>query len=183
MRFIETPLSGAFVIDIEPIEDERGFFARAWCEDEFRARGLDTHLAQCNLSYNRKRGTLRGMHFQLPPHAETKMVRCTRGSIHDVIVDLRAGSPTRGGWFGADLSAENRRAIYVPQEFAHGFVTLEDDSEVFYQMSRAHVIDAGRGVRWSDPAIAIQWPVVPAIISERDANWPLLGRFVFEGER
>jgi dTDP-4-dehydrorhamnose 3,5-epimerase len=175
VKFIETPLLGAFVIGVEPVEDERGFFARAWCEDTLRARGLDTHVAQCNLSYNRGRGTLRGMHFQASPDAETKIVRCIRGSIYDVIVDLRPGSITYGRWFAVELTSENRRAIYVPEQFAHGFLTLEDDSEVFYQMGRTHVPESSRGVRWDDPAFGIDWPFTPSLISERDASWPLHG--------
>jgi dTDP-4-dehydrorhamnose 3,5-epimerase len=173
VRFIETPLQGAFVIELERQQDERGFFARSWCEDEFGARGLDAHVAQCNVSFNRRKGTLRGMHYQAAPHAETRVVRCTMGSIYDVIVDLRSGSATRGRWFAAELTAENRRALYVPEDFAHGFLSLQDDSEVFYQMGRPYVADAGRGVRWDDPAFEIEWPFAPAVISARDANWPL----------
>ena len=173
MKFIETPLAGAFVIELERIDDERGFFARTWCEDEFRARGLDAHVAQCNVSFNHRKGTLRGMHYQAVPHVESKVVRCTRGAIYDVIIDLRAASPTRNRWFAAELTADNRRALYVPREFAHGFLTLQDDAEVFYQMGRAYVEGAGRGVRWNDPAFAIEWPAAPHGISERDANWPL----------
>jgi dTDP-4-dehydrorhamnose 3,5-epimerase len=173
LRFIETPLRGAYVLELERHEDERGFFARLWCEEEMRSRGLDTRVAQCNLSFNPRRGTLRGMHFQAAPHGESKIVRCTRGAIYDVIVDLRGGSPTRGRWFGAELDAESRRALYIPQEFAHGFLTLQDDCEVFYQMGREFVAEAGRGVRWNDPAFGIEWPFAPAVISARDANWPL----------
>jgi dTDP-4-dehydrorhamnose 3,5-epimerase len=174
LRFIETPLAGAFLIDPERIEDERGFFARAWCEEELRARGLDAHVAQCNLSFNRRKGTLRGMHYRPAPHGEVKIVRCTRGGVFDVIVDLREQSATRWQWFGVELTAENRRALYVPQELAHGFITLADDCELFYLMGQPHAAAAGRGVRWDDPAIDIQWPLVPAVISQSDRNWPLL---------
>jgi dTDP-4-dehydrorhamnose 3,5-epimerase len=173
LRFTETPLRGAFLIDLERHDDDRGFFARAWCEEEMRARGLDGRVAQCNLSFNARRGTLRGMHYQAAPHGESKVVRCIRGSIYDVIIDLRAGSATRGRWFAADLNAENRRAFYIPEEFAHGFLTLEDGCEVFYQMGRAHVAEARRGVRWNDPAFGIEWPFAPSILSDSDANWPL----------
>ena len=174
MKFTETPLRGAYLIDLEPRDDERGFFARAWCADEMRAHGLEPRIAQGNVSYNRRRGTLRGLHYQAPPHAETKVVRCVRGAVYDVIVDLRHGSPTFRQWFGETLTAENRRAMYVPEEFAHGFLTLQDDCEVFYMMSRAYAESAGRGVRWDDPAIAVRWPIAPEVISGRDASWPLL---------
>src|SRR5947209_3161735 len=146
MRFVETPLPGAFLLDPELIEDERGLFARTWSEAEFREHGLNPRVVQCNLSYNRVRGTLRGMHYQIAPRQEVKLVRCTAGAIHDVIIDLRPGSPTRLRWFGAELSAENRRALYIPEGFAHGFLTMTDGAEVFYQMSEYYAPELARGV-------------------------------------
>jgi dTDP-4-dehydrorhamnose 3,5-epimerase len=171
MIFRETELKGAFILDPERIEDERGFFARSWCREEMEARGLSADLAQCNISYNARKGTLRGMHYQLPPHAEVKLVRCTMGAIHDVIIDLRAGSPTFRRWVGVDLTADNRRMLYIPEGFAHGFQTLEDDSEVFYQISAYYHPDSARGVRWNDPAIGITWPMSPTVICARDASY------------
>ena len=168
MIFTETVLSGAFVVELDPMQDERGFFARSWCQQEFAARGLNPNLVQCNISFNKKRGTLRGMHYQEKPHEEAKLVRCTRGAIYDVIIDLRPDSPTHRRWFGAELTADNYRMLYVPEGFAHGFQTLEDDSEVFYQMSVAHHPDAARGVRFDNPEFAIAWPIVDIIISPRD---------------
>ena len=174
MKFAPTPLAGACVIDIEPKADERGFFARAFCRAEFRDHQLNPELDQCSISYNEKRGTLRGMHFQAPPHEEDKLVRCTAGAIYDVIVDIRRASPTCGRWFGAELSAENRRQLYVPKGFAHGFLTLTDRAEVFYQISVAFEPAGSRGIRWNDPAIGIAWPFAPAVVSPRDAALPLL---------
>ncbi|HEX2123212.1 MAG TPA: dTDP-4-dehydrorhamnose 3,5-epimerase [Thermoanaerobaculia bacterium] len=171
MIFTETELAGAFVIDVEPLADERGFFARTFCEDELRARGLDAHIAQCNLSWNRARGTLRGLHYQAAPNEETKIVRCTRGAIWDVIVDLRPDSATHNRWFAVTLTADNRKMLYVPRGFAHGFITLADDTEVFYEMGTAYVAGAARGVPWNDPAFAIEWPIAPAVISERDRSY------------
>lgn len=168
MIFTETVLSGAFVVELDPMQDERGFFARSWCQQEFAAHGLNPNLVQCNISFNKKRGTLRGMHYQEKPHEEAKLVRCTRGAIYDVIIDLRPDSPTHRRWFGAELTADNYRMLYVPEGFAHGFQTLEDDSEVFYQMSVAHHPDAARGVRFDNPEFAIAWPIVDIIISPRD---------------
>jgi dTDP-4-dehydrorhamnose 3,5-epimerase len=170
--FEKTALAGAWIIDVELARDERGGFARTFCEREFAAHGLATRFPQCNVSTNRKAGTLRGMHYQLPPHAEVKLVRCTRGSILDVIVDLRSGSPTRLDWIALELSAATRRALYVPEGFAHGFLTLEDDTEVFYQMGAFHEPGAARGFRWDDPLFAIGWPRRPAVISARDAGYP-----------
>ncbi len=172
MRFTETKLDGAFLIDIEPIEDERGFFARSFCRNEFAAHGLNTELVQCNISFNRKKGTLRGMHYQTPPHAEAKVVRCTRGIIYDVIVDLRRQSPTYRQWFGVELSADNYRMLYVPEGLAHGFLTLRDDSEVLYQMSTYFAPESATGVRWDDPALNIHWPEQPILISEKDRQLP-----------
>ena len=168
MKFSQTQLGGACVIDIERHEDERGFFARSWCEREFRAHGLNPRLAQCSISFNRKRGTLRGMHYQVAPHEEAKIVRCTGGAIYDVIIDLRPDSPTFTRWFGMELSAENRRMLYVPEGFAHGFQTLEVDSEVFYQISEFYAPDSARGVRWNDPHFGIIWPLAVEAISDKD---------------
>ncbi len=173
MRFTETDLPGAFVLELEPHADERGFFARAWCEREFAERGLETHVSQCNVSFNARRGTLRGLHFQAPPHAEAKLVRCIRGAVHDVIVDLRPSSPTFRRWIAVELSAENRRALYIPKGFAHGFQTLVDETELFYQHSEPHAPGFERGVRWNDPAFAIEWPFAESpILSEKDRAWP-----------
>ena len=172
MVFTETYLKGACFIDIERLEDERGFFARSWCRREFRTRGLCTEFVQTNVSRNHKRGTLRGLHYQEPPFAEAKLVRCTKGAVYDVIVDLRAHSDTFLHHIGAVLSEDNHRAIYVPEKFGHGFLTLTDESEVFYQMSQFHEPAAGRGVRWDDPLLAISWPEPVAVISERDRLYP-----------
>ena len=172
--FTESRIPGAWVIDLEPRGDERGFFARSWCREEFLAHGLNTELAQANVSFSRHRGTLRGMHYQRAPFAETKLVRCTRGSIFDVIVDLRADSSTRGEWFGVLLSAANYRMLYVPEGCAHGFVTLEDDSEVTYQVTAPYTPDAEGGLRYDDPALAIEWPEEVRVISDKDRSWPLL---------
>ena len=172
MKFQPTPLAGAYLIELEQLEDERGFFARSFCQNEFRARGLDPVIAQCDVSFSRKRGTLRGLHYQAEPHAEAKLVRCTRGAIWDVIVDLRTGSPTARQWHAAELTAENRLSFYIPAGFAHGFQTLADDTEVLYQMSEFYVPASARGVRWNDPAFGIEWPPADRIISERDQNYP-----------
>lgn len=174
MIFTESPLSGAYVIDLTPIEDERGFFARTFCPEEFAAHGLVSAMNQCSVSFNAKRGTLRGMHFQAQPHAEEKLVRCTAGSIFDVIVDIRPESPTRQRWFGVELTASNRRSLYIPKGFAHGFITLTDDAEVLYSMSVPFVAGAGRGLRWDDPAFNIRWPLQPMVMSKRDAEYPAL---------
>jgi dTDP-4-dehydrorhamnose 3,5-epimerase len=170
--FLPTSLPGAFIIDIERREDERGFFARTWCRREFAEKGLSAELAQCNTSYNRRRGTLRGMHWQAAPNAEVKLIRCTRGAIWDAIVDLRPDSPTYLNHVGVELSADSRRALYVPEGMAHGFVTLEDDSEVFYQMSEFYEPTAARGARWNDPAFGISWPVTDPVLHPRDAAYP-----------
>lgn len=172
MRFVDTGLPGAFLIEPEPATDERGLFARTYCEREFSAHGLNARFVQCSTSYNRRADTLRGMHFQAGEAAEDKLVRCTRGAIFDVIVDLRHGSPTRLKWYAAELSADNRCALYVPEGFAHGFKTLADDSEVFYQISRFYEPAAGRGLRWNDPALGIEWPGGEPILSDRDRNYP-----------
>jgi dTDP-4-dehydrorhamnose 3,5-epimerase len=173
MRFVETPLNGAWVIDLDLLGDERGSFARTFDAEEFRARGLNPAVVQCNASFNAKRGTLRGMHYQAEPDGESKLVRCVRGSIFDVAVDLRAGSPTRRRWHGVELSAENHLAFYIPAGLAHGFQTLSDDCEVLYMMGHPYVPEAARGVRWDDPAFAIEWPAPGGerVISERDSRF------------
>lgn len=172
MKFIETPLKGAFIIDLDPVEDERGFFARAGCRREFEAHGLTFQFVQCNISFNRKKGTLRGMHYQIKPHEEIKLVRCTRGAVYDVLVDLRPDSPTFKQWAAVDLNAENRRMLYIPVGLAHGFQTLEENTELFYQMSAFYAAEAARGVRWNDPAFGIQWPAEEQVISDKDQRYP-----------
>lgn len=172
MRFTETALKGAYIIDVEPSEDERGFFARAWGQEEFAALGLCSRFVQCNISHNAKRGTLRGMHYQAAPHEEAKVVRCTRGALCDVIVDIRPGSDTFKRWVAVELSADNYRMLYVPEGFAHGFQTLEDDTDVFYQMSEFYHPECARGVRWDDPAFAIDWPTTDTrIVSAKDCSY------------
>lgn len=171
MRFIETGLPGAFVVEIEPLEDERGFFARTFCRSEFEAHGLDPCVAQCSISFSRQTGTLRGLHFQRPPYEEVKLVRCTAGAIFDVIVDLRPDSPTFLRHAAVDLTASNRRMIYVPTSFAHGFQTLSDHAEVFYQMSQFHAAEAACGLRWNDAACGIRWPLDVTVISKRDGSY------------
>ena len=158
------------------LEDERGSFARSFCQQEFRAHGLDPVVAQCNISFNKRRGVLRGLHYQVKPHEEAKLVRCTRGAIWDVIVDVREGTPTRYRWFATELTADNRRALYIPRGFAHGFQTLADNSEVFYQMSEFYHPESARGVRWDDPKIGIAWPLADPVVSPRDQSYPLLER-------
>jgi dTDP-4-dehydrorhamnose 3,5-epimerase len=160
------------VVEIERMEDDRGFFARTWCQREFEKHGLDSRLVQCNLSYNRSKGTLRGMHYQAPPYAEAKLVRCTAGAVYDVIVDLRPGSKSFRQWVGVELTADNRRALFIPEGLAHGFLTLADQTEVFYQMSEFYTPEGARGVRWNDLAFGIQWPAAVAVISPRDAAYP-----------
>jgi len=173
MIFTETKLRGAFIIEPEQLEDERGSFARMFCRKEFDTNGLNPNLVQCNISFNRKKGTLRGMHFQIPPYEECKLVRCTMGSIYDVIIDLRPDSQTYCQWFAVELTAEKYRMLYVPKGFAHGFQTLEDDTEVFYQMSEFYNPECARGVRWDDPMFQIFWPLKNSIMSEKDQHYPL----------
>jgi dTDP-4-dehydrorhamnose 3,5-epimerase len=172
MIFTKTSLEDAWLIDIEPHEDERGFFARTFCAEEFARCGLPTHFAQCSVSFNRRRGTLRGMHYQAEPHSEGKLVRCTRGAIFDVILDLRPRSATYCRWLGIELSASNRRAVYVPPGFAHGTQSLVDDTEVFYQITEPYHAELARGVRWNDPTFAIQWAMPDPIVWQRDGNFP-----------
>ncbi|HZP83020.1 MAG TPA: dTDP-4-dehydrorhamnose 3,5-epimerase [Chthonomonadaceae bacterium] len=171
MHFTATKIKGAYILDIEPREDERGFFARTWCREEFAAHGLNTSLVQCNLSFNTRKGTLRGMHYQAAPHAEAKLVRCTLGALYDVVLDLRPDSATFCQWVAVELTATNRRMLYIPEGCAHGFQTLEDATEVFYQMSEFYHPESARGVRWNDPAFGIAWPPGERIISARDQEY------------
>ncbi len=190
MIFVETKLKGAYLIEIQKLEDDRGFFARSYCFREFEAHGLNPRVVQCNISYNAKKGTLRGMHYQVPPYEEAKLVRCTMGSIYDVIVDIRPNSATYSQWIGVELSSTRFTAssfqltllyvspltahymmLYIPEGFAHGFITMEDNTEVFYQMSEFYAPDSAKGIRWNDPAFDIQWPLEPAVMSEKDRNY------------
>jgi dTDP-4-dehydrorhamnose 3,5-epimerase len=170
--FTESKLPGAFVIELERHTDQRGFFARTFCQQEFEAHGLNSQVVQCNVSINNRKGTLRGMHYQAAPFAEAKLVRCSSGSIYDVIIDLRPSSATFKRYFAVELSAENRRMLYIPEGFAHGFQTLQDDTEVFYQMAQRYSAEHARGVRWNDPAFGIEWPGGERIIIERDQHYP-----------
>jgi dTDP-4-dehydrorhamnose 3,5-epimerase len=171
MLFKETKLKGAFLIVPEKLRDERGFFARSFCKNEFKERGLDPEIVQSSISYNRQRHTLRGMHYQLPPGAETKVVRCTRGSIYDVMIDLRKGSRTYCKWASYELTAKNYLMLYIPEGIAHGFITLENDTDVLYQMSEYHAPKLARGVRWNDPAFGVRWPAEKPIMSGKDQNY------------
>jgi len=172
MRFIETNLSGAFVLEMELRSDDRGFFARYFCQHEFEQHGLKPMVAQCNCSFNHKAGTIRGMHYQLPPAAETKLVRCTRGAIYDVIADLRPGSATYLQHFGVELTEQNRKQLYVPEMFAHGYLSLTDGAEVVYQVGEFYTPGYERGIRYDDPALKINWPAPIRVISEKDSSWP-----------
>lgn len=182
MKFVETKLAGAYVVELEPHRDERGFFARAWCEDEFRKQGLVTSMAQGNVvCSNAKAGTLRGLHFQKHPHEEVKLVRCTRGSVFDVMVDLRPESPTFKQWFGLELTEDNGKMLYVPRRFLHGFMTLTERADVFYQASVPFNRESAAGFMWNDPAFGIQWPREPALISAADQSWPRFEQSPFVG--
>lgn len=172
MKFHRTVIPDVFEIQIEPVPDERGVFARTWCQNEFGSHGLNPKLVQCSLSFNSRKGTLRGMHYQVLPFAETKLIRVTSGAVHDVVLDLRPQSPTFKKWVAVDLTARDRNMVYVPEGCAHGFLTLEDNSEVFYQMSEVYNAESARGVRWDDPAFQIKWPGKVEVISERDRNYP-----------
>jgi dTDP-4-dehydrorhamnose 3,5-epimerase len=172
MVFTPTRLPGAYRIDITRHTDERGFFARGWCQQEFEDLGLVSRIVQVNISHNVKQGTLRGLHYQAAPFEETKLVRCTRGAIWDVMVDLRPASPTYRQWLGLELTAENRTMLYVPEGFAHGFITLEDDVEVTYQVSQFYAPRAERGIRWNDSVLCVEWPTTVNVISDKDAHWP-----------
>jgi len=175
VKFQESPLAGAYTIELDRLEDERGFFARSYSAEEFAARGLPAAMPQSSVSFNARRGTLRGLHYQAEPHAEDKLVRCTAGAIYDVIVDLRPDSPSARRWFGVELSAANHRSLFVPKGLAHGFMTLRDDTEVLYMISVPYAPGFERGLRWNDPAIGISWPTAPSVVSARDAAYPLLG--------
>ena len=172
MQFEETSLKGAYLIIPDPHIDERGLFARTWCQKEFKQHNLNPNIVQCNTSWNSNLGTLRGMHFQKSPNQEAKVVRCTSGSIFDVIIDLREDSPTYKQWEGFELDALNRNGLYIPEGLAHGFITLKDNSEVFYQMSHFYHPDSSAGVRWNDPAFEVSWPIEPLVISDKDADYP-----------
>lgn len=172
MEFKETKLNGAFVIMQNKIADQRGFFARAWCQEEFKQHGLNSHMLQLNTGLSHKAGTLRGMHYQDAPHAEAKFVRCTRGAIYDVIIDLRTDSPTCGEWVGIELTADNGTMLYAPEGFAHGYQTLADNTEIYYMTTALYAAHAAKGVRHDDPAFAIQWPLAVSVISEQDQKWP-----------
>jgi dTDP-4-dehydrorhamnose 3,5-epimerase len=172
MKFEELRFKGAYMVDLQPLRDERGFFARAYCAKEFQALGMVSDVVQANLSTNRLKGTLRGMHYQLAPYQETKFVRCIRGALYDVIIDLRPLSPTYLEWVGVELTADNYRGLFVPRDFAHGFITLEDNTEAFYMVSQFYTPGAESGIRWNDPMMNIDWPLKPAIISDKDASWP-----------
>jgi dTDP-4-dehydrorhamnose 3,5-epimerase len=172
MLFTSTGVAGAFLVEPERIRDERGFFARTWCGDEFGAQGLNPSLVQCSVSFNRRKGTLRGMHYHTHPYQEAKLVRCTRGAMWDVAVDLRRGSPTYLAWHGVELTADNHAMLYIPEGCAHGFLTLADETEVFYQMSAPFAPTAARGVRFDDPALGIAWPGEVVVVNQRDRAWP-----------
>jgi dTDP-4-dehydrorhamnose 3,5-epimerase len=172
MIFTPTQLGGAYVIEIQKYEDERGFFARTWCQKEFEEHNLIPEAVQRNLSLSKKRGTLRGMHYQVAPFQETKLVQCTRGALYDVIIDVRPNSSTYKQWFGVELTAENYKMLYVPGGFAHGFITLEDNTEASYLVSQFYTPQAERGIRYNDPTFSIEWPVAVGVISEKDQNWP-----------
>jgi len=170
--FTETKLKGAFILKLEKLADERGFFARTWCQREFKAHGLNPRLVQCSISYNKSKGTLRGIHYQTAPYEEAKLVRCTLGAIYDVIIDLRPKSPTFTKYVAEILTAQNHKMLYVPEGFAHGFLTLEDNTEVFYQISEFYSAEHAKGVRWNDPAFGIEWPLAPSTMSDRDRSCP-----------
>jgi dTDP-4-dehydrorhamnose 3,5-epimerase len=170
--FSETKLKGAYLIEVQKLEDSRGFFGRTFCQKELGKLGLNTNVAQANVSYNKKKGTLRGMHYQKAPYGEAKLVRCTRGVIYDVIIDLRPDSPTRKQWIGVELGQDDYRMLYVPENFAHGFLTLEDNVEVIYQVSQFYTPGSERGIRYDDPTFRIDWPLEVRVISEKDASWP-----------
>jgi dTDP-4-dehydrorhamnose 3,5-epimerase len=176
MNFMETGIAGATLITPSPHQDERGRFMRAWCSREFSEHSIGFSPVQSNLGFSKKKGTVRGMHFQVAPALEAKLVRCTRGSIFDVVLDLRPDSPSHGKWYGAELTSENGNMLYVPENCAHGYQTLEDDSEILYMASEFYTPSAARGVRFDDPAFAIRWPLTPTMVSDQDRNWPLVAR-------
>lgn len=176
MKFIKTPLEGAYVVELEKREDERGFFARAFCVDEFAEHGLKTEIKQSNLSGSVHKGTTRGLHYQVAPMAEVKFIRCIKGSVFDVLVDMRPESPTYKQWFGLELTEENQTAIYIPEGFAHGHQTLKDNSQIMYLTTQVYSPEHERGIRWNDPAIGVQWPLEPTVVSDKDQSWPLLDK-------
>lgn len=175
MRFTEVHLKGAYIVELEKLSDERGFFARSWCQNEFERHGLKPIVVQANVSFNKKKGTLRGMHYQISPYEETKLVRCTRGAIYDVIIDLRPDSHTYKQWAGVELTADNYKMLYVPENFAHGFQTLQDNTEVTYQVSQFYAPGSEKGIRWEDRAFGIEWPLEVQVISDKDKSWPDYG--------
>ena len=172
MRFVKTRLEGAFIIEPDAQADDTGFYVRSWCQHEFEFLGLNKRPVQSNVSFNKKRGTLRGLHYQADPYSEAKLVRCTLGAVYDVIVDLRQESPTYLQWMSAELTQKNRRLLYVPEGFAHGFMTLRDNTEVFYQMTQFYMPEFSRGIRWDDPQFDIRWPMQVSVISEKDGRYP-----------
>ncbi|MEN4006854.1 MAG: dTDP-4-dehydrorhamnose 3,5-epimerase [Methanobacteriaceae archaeon] len=174
MKFVETKLKNAYIIELERLEDERGFFARSFCQQEFEEHGLNFLIAQCNISFNKKRGTLRGMHYQVAPYEEAKLVSCIKGEIYDVIIDLRPDSPTYCQWVAVELSSEDYKILYVPEGFVHGFQTLEDNTTVYYQMSEFYHPESARGMRWDDKAFSIEWPIPNPIMSEKDKNFQFI---------
>jgi dTDP-4-dehydrorhamnose 3,5-epimerase len=173
--FTETKLKNAYVIELEKLKDHRGFFARSWCQNEFKDHGLTNTIVQTNVSYNHKKGTLRGMHYQISPYEESKLVRCTRGAIYDVIIDLRPDSPTYKQWLGIELSSDNYQMLFVPEGFAHGFQTLNDNTEVTYQVSQFYTPGSERGIKWNDDAFMLKWPLDVTVISDKDESWPAFG--------
>jgi len=172
MKFTETKLKGAFIVEIEKLTDTRGFFARSWCSKEFDAHGLTARVVQANVSFNRRKGTLRGMHYQIATFQENKLIRCTRGAIYDVIIDLRPESPTYKQWMGVELTADNYTLLFVPEDFAHGFITLMDNTEITYQVSQFYTPGSEKGIRFDDPTFNIQWPLEVSVISDKDRTWP-----------
>ncbi|WP_439481872.1 dTDP-4-dehydrorhamnose 3,5-epimerase [Cyclobacterium plantarum] len=172
MIFTETELKGAFILEVERIVDERGFFGRTFCQKEFEKHGLETGIAQANMSFNKKKGTVRGMHYQVAPYQETKLVKCTSGAIYDIIIDLREDSSTYGKWIGVELSGENNRMLYVPKDFAHGFITLEDNTSIQYLVSQFYTPGSERGIKWDDPKFDLKWPIEVSVISEKDNSHP-----------
>jgi dTDP-4-dehydrorhamnose 3,5-epimerase len=172
MIFKDTPLKDACIIELEKLRDERGFFARYYCQNEFREHGIKFDIVQSNISYNKLKGTLRGLHYQAKPYEEAKLVRCTKGAVYDAIIDIRPDSESYKKWIGEELNEQNHRMLYIPKGFAHGFITLEDKTEVTYQMSEFYTPGVGKGIRWNDPALAIDWPVDVKVISPKDKNWP-----------
>ena len=172
MKFIETKLPGAFVIEPEKKEDKRGFFTRTWCKNELGNHGLKAEIAQVNINFNKQRGTLRGMHYQAAPYGECKIIKCTRGAVFDVVIDLRKDSPTYLDWIGVELTGDNFRMLYVPENFSHGFITLEDQTEICYMVTQFYTPEAERGIRWDDPSFNIKWPLHPQVISDKDSSYP-----------